>query len=126
MSDSTTGEHPATQAELKTAINWGSAKTVGTLVVAIFAGGWVSYATVTHAAEQTVDGGLAPMRAELSDLEKRLDRHINDEAEHHKRQEEEARAIRDDLREFYRSNRTGVRSERLETPLPPVDAGAKP
>lgn len=83
---SPTGEHPATNVEVKTAVTWGSLKTVAAIIVTVFGGGWIGYATVVHAAEQTVDGGLTPVKLQVSDIDKRLERHIDEEARHHRAQ----------------------------------------
>lgn len=98
------------------ALSLASVKTVGGLIVAVFLGGWAALASVTHAAEQTVDGGLAPVRQQVGALEQRLERHIDDEARHHAAAEAKSEELQADVRALYRAVMTGRPQERLEKP----------
>lgn len=120
MSDETqgpkTGEHPATQLEVKTAVTWGAVKMVAAMVVAIFTAGWLGYSTVVHAAESSVDAELVPLKEEVVVIKAQLNRHLDEEAAHHRQQEDQVKEMQADIRALYKAVMTGTRQDRLEKP----------
>lgn len=106
-----TGEHPATNLEVRTVVTLGVLKNAIVAVVAVFLAGWATYATVTHAAEQTVDAGLVPLRVRVEALEQGQASVREDIGE-----------VQRDIRALYKAVVTGQRQERLEQP---VDGGGK-
>ena len=121
-----TGEHPATDGELKRAVNELSWQNVGIIIgiVASVLGGARYLVVATWAqGKEHADAGVAVLRAEFA-------AHVQEEAQSRKTtleqvkdQRVEVREMRQELRAVYDYMKTGREQPTLEKPLPPMDGG---
>lgn len=119
-----TGEHPATNLEVKASEFTVSIRNLiqGMMALAallsVFFGGYFALITRVEAA---TDAGIAQLAPRVTELENRAVR--NEEAE--RRLASDLHEVQLDVRELYKVIQTGARSPRLEAPLGPSDAGGK-
>lgn len=119
-----TGEHPATNLEVKASEFTVSIRNLiqGMMGVAallsMFFGGYFALITRVEAA---TDAGIAQLAPRVTELENRAMR--NEEAE--RRLASDLHEVQLDVRELYKVIQTGARSPRLEAPLGPSDGGGK-
>ena len=119
-----TGEHPATNLDVKASELTVSVRNLIQSVLAlaallsVFFGGYFALITKVEAA---TDAGIAQLAPRVSELENRAKR--NEEAE--RRLAADLHEVQLDVRELYKVIQTGARSARLEAPITPAtDAGA--
>lgn len=119
-----TGEHPATNLDLKATELTLSVRSVlqglvalGAMLSVVFGG----YFALIGRVEAATDAGIERLTPRIAELEARA-----------KRDEDTINAVRldvrevqADVRELYRVIQTGARSARLEAPLPAADGGAQ-
>jgi hypothetical protein len=120
-----TGEHPATNGEVRRAFQW---LTLQNLVVILALLGSVSVGgqkvlrwLVQDAVAQ--DGGTAALVKRIDVVEAAAAQHLLDDAQAKRQQAKDTYELRSDVKALYEAVMSGKRSERLEKPLPPLDGG---
>ncbi len=117
------GLHPVLKSDMRKAFRINEAFTlvVSMLVglAALWMGQYIFVSQARAAAKEVADSGIEQMKSEVQAAKLRLDQ--VEQAQ--KEVKSDLHEVQVDIRELYRSSRTGQKSERLEKPAPVKDGG---